>query len=277
MVKQHTDDTAADGDLAVVLALGARDVTTLPAATLGVRPAASLAADVDELAVLVDVIDLDGESLADAKPAADQKLGQGPVLDRAGLQIHRDFGRAQPVGLEQILGQRIHLARRASQQQLAIVDQPCEERLQHAQRVVDRLRCELVLLVELSQPVLHVGLGDGRDLLIAEVRDQPQSPVALVVLVGARHEVGPPRAQVVGPQRLERAARLRGRARRGVLGLLVARCRARGGEAALGGAVGELRVVALLLLVVAWADRVGVDAIGQRVVGDRPSCHPPSS
>jgi hypothetical protein len=75
VVKQHTDDTAADGDLAVVLALGARDVATLTAATLGLRAAASLAAYVDELAVLVDVIDLDSERLADPKPAADQKLG----------------------------------------------------------------------------------------------------------------------------------------------------------------------------------------------------------
>jgi hypothetical protein len=32
-------------------------------------------------------------------------------------------------------------------------------------------RRELLLLVELGQPVLHVGLGDGGDLLIAEVRD----------------------------------------------------------------------------------------------------------
>jgi hypothetical protein len=75
VVKQHTDDAAADSDLAIVLALGARDVATLTAATLGLRTSAGLAAYVDELALRVDVIDLDGEGLADAKPAADQKLG----------------------------------------------------------------------------------------------------------------------------------------------------------------------------------------------------------
>jgi hypothetical protein len=49
----------------------------LTAATLGLRAAAGLAAYVDQLALLVHVIDLDGEGLADAQPAADQKLGQG--------------------------------------------------------------------------------------------------------------------------------------------------------------------------------------------------------